>query len=212
VIKGYVDLLDRWGKEKEDVRDEAIEAIKKETVNMKQLMENLLLLARGDDSELKKEEELFNFNELIKEIIKEFELMEKNIKLKFIEEAEIKFFGDQNLFKQLLRIFLDNAIKFTSQKGEIEIRIDKIDTNDFYFSIADDGPGISTEDLPFVFDRFYQADKSRTRKDNEGSGLGLAIAQQIVESYNGDIDVESEIGKGTKFIVHLPAAKNNKRR
>jgi signal transduction histidine kinase len=211
VIKGYVDLLDRWGKEKEDVRDEAIEAIKKETVNMKQLMENLLLLARGDDSELKKEEELFNFNELIKEIIKEFELMEKNIKLKFAEEAEIKFFGNQNLFKQLLRIFLDNAIKFTSQKGEIEIRIDKIDSDNFYFSIADDGPGISTEDLPFVFDRFYQADKSRTRKDNEGSGLGLAIAQQIVESYNGDIDVESEVGKGTKFFVHLPAAKNNKR-
>ncbi|MFW5736520.1 MAG: sensor histidine kinase, partial [Halanaerobium sp.] len=208
VIKGYIDLLDRWGKEKEDVRDEAIEAIKKETVNMKQLMENLLLLARGDDSELKKEEEFLNFNNLISEIIKEFELMEAEIELEFIEESEVEFYGDQNLFKQLLRIFLDNAVKFTSQKGKIEIKIDKIDSERFYFSVADDGPGISDEDLPFVFDRFYQADKSRTRKNNKGSGLGLAIAKQIVDSYNGDIDVESENGKGTKFIVVLPLTKN----
>jgi len=204
VIKGYVDMLDRWGKEKEDVRDEAIAAIKKETVNMKQLMENLLLLARGDDSELKKEEEIFNFNNLIKEIIKEFRLMEKEIKLEFTEKAEIDFYGDQNLFKQLLRIFLDNAIKFTSKKGKIRIKIDKFNSNNFYFSIADDGPGISSEDLPFVFDRFFQADKSRTRKKNGGSGLGLAIAKQIVDSYSGDIDVESEAGVGTKFIVVLP--------
>ena len=210
VIKGYVDLLDRWGKEKEDVRDEAIEAIKKETANMKQLMENLLLLARGDDSELKKEEEFFNFNNLIKEIKNEFEIMEKDIKLNFKEDAEIDFYGDQNLFKQLLRIFLDNAIKFTSKQGEIELIIDKIDSENFYFSISDDGPGIAEEDLPFVFDRFYQADKSRTRKGNKGSGLGLAIAKQIVDSYNGDIDVESKEGEGTKFIIVLPLVKKAK--
>ncbi|MEC9491081.1 MAG: ATP-binding protein [Halanaerobiales bacterium] len=204
VIKGYVDLLDRWGKEKKDVRDEAIEAIKKETVNMKQLMENLLLLARGDDSELKREEEMFNFNNLIEEIINEFEIMEKEVNLEFVEKDEIDFYGDQNLFKQLLRIFLDNAIKFTSRKGRIEIKIEKIDSDNFYFSITDNGPGISSEDLPFVFDRFYQADKSRTRKSNKGSGLGLAIAKQIVDNYQGDIDVESEAGVGTKFIVVLP--------
>jgi signal transduction histidine kinase len=128
--------------------------------------------------------------------------------LKFIEEADIEFFGDQNLFKQLLRIFLDNAVKFTSQKGKIELKIDRVDSKNFYFSIADDGPGISNEDLPYVFDRFYQADKSRTRKDNEGSGLGLAIARQIVDSYDGDIDIESEEAKGTKFIVVLPLTEN----
>ncbi|MFP4020715.1 MAG: sensor histidine kinase [Halanaerobium sp.] len=210
VIKGYVDLLDRWGKEKEDVRDEAVEAIKKETANMKQLMENLLLLARGDDSKLKKEEELFNFNNLVKKIIKEFQLMEKEISFELEEEAEIEFYGDRNLFKQLLRIFLDNAVKFTSNNGEIKINIDKVNSNNFYFSIADDGPGISEKDLPFVFDRFYQADKSRTRKDNNrGSGLGLAIARQIVDSYNGYIDVESEEGSGTKFIIVLPLIQKN---
>ena len=209
VIKGYVDLLDRWGKEKEDVRDEAIEAIKKETDNMKQLMENLLLLARGDDSELKKEEEKFNFNELVKEIIKEFELMEKNIQLELEEEVEVEFYGDQNLFKQLFRIFLDNAVKFTSKKGEIKIRIDNVDSQNFYFSIEDNGPGIAEEDIPFVFDRFYQADKSRSRNNNKGSGLGLAIARQIVESYQGDIDVESRDGEGTKFIIVLPLNKEN---
>lgn len=204
VIKGYVDLLDRWGKEKEDVRDEAIEAIKKETANMKQLMENLLLLARGDDSELKKDEGMFDFNKLVKNIIKEFKLMEHDINLEFEEKAQIDFYGDQNLFKQLLRIFLDNAVKFTSKKGKIKIKIAKKNDNSFYFSVADNGPGIEKEDLPFVFDRFYQADKSRSRKDNKGSGLGLAIARQIVESYNGYINVESKEDEGTKFIIVFP--------
>lgn len=204
VIKGYVDLLDRWGKEKEDVRDEAIDAIKKETDNMKQLMENLLLLARGDDSELKKEEKLFDFNNLVEEIIKEFKVMKFEINLIFEEDAKIEFYGDPNLFKQLLRIFLDNAVKFTSEKGEIKIKIGKLDKENFYFSIADDGPGISQSDLPFIFDRFYQADKSRTRKSNKGSGLGLAIAKQIIDSYNGRIEIESEENEGTKFIIKLP--------
>jgi signal transduction histidine kinase len=208
VIKGYVDLLDRWGKEKEDVRDEAIDAIKKETENMKQLMENLLLLARGDDSELKKEEELFNFNDLIKKIVKEFKLMEADINLRFEENTKIKFYGDKNLFRQLFRIFLDNAVKFTSQKGEIKIKLDKMNSENFYFSIEDDGPGISKEDLPFIFDRFYQADKSRTRKNKKGSGLGLAIAKQIIESYDGKINIESEEAEGTKFIIALPLKEN----
>lgn len=209
VIKGYVGLLDRWGKEKEEVRDEAIQAIKKETTNMKQLMENLLILAKGDNSELQKEEESFNFNELIKKIFKEFNLFEKEIDLEFVEKAEINYYGDSALFKQLFRIFLDNAVKFTAHQGKIKVEIDKIDANHFYFSVADDGPGIKKDDLPYIFDRFYQADKSRTRKDNSGSGLGLAIACQIVSGYNGEIEIESSKGKGSKFIVKLPLNKKN---
>lgn len=204
VIKGYVDLLDRWGKEKEDVRDEAIDAIKKETDNMKKLMENLLLLARGDDSKLKKEENLFDFNNLVEEIIKEFKVMESDITLIFEDDAEIEFYGDPNLFKQLFRIFLDNAVKFTAKNGKIKIKLGRLDKENFFFSIADDGPGISQSDLPFIFDRFYQADKSRSRKSNKGSGLGLAIAKQIIDSYNGTIEIESSEKEGTKFIVKLP--------
>jgi signal transduction histidine kinase len=204
VIKGYVDLLDRWGKEKEDVRDEAIDAIKKETDNMKKLMENLLLLARGDDSKLKKEENLFDFNNLVEEIIKEFKVMESDITLIFEDDAEIEFYGDPNLFKQLFRIFLDNAVKFTAKNGKIKIKLGRLDKENFFFSIADNGPGISQSDLPFIFDRFYQADKSRSRKSNKGSGLGLAIAKQIIDSYNGTIEIESRKKEGTKFIVKLP--------
>lgn len=203
VIKGYVDLLDRWGKEKPEVRDEAIEAIKKETENMKQLMENLLLLARGDDSELIKNEELFKFNSLIKEIIKEFKLLKDDVKIEFEEKAEIDFWGDKNLFKQLIRIFIDNSIKFTSNNEAIKLMIDKKETEKCLIIIEDKGQGIAEADLPHVFDRFYQADKSRTRK-KEGSGLGLAIAKEIVESYNGKIDVESSEGEGTKFTIVLP--------
>lgn len=202
VIKGYVDLLDRWGKEKPEVRDEAIQAIKNETDNMKQLIENLLLLARGDDSELIKEEEQFNINNLISSIIKEFQLMEKNVDFEYIENKNINFYGDPNLFKQLFRIFIENAVKFTSGEGEIKIEINE-KKKELYFSIEDNGPGIEKENLPYVFDRFYQADKSRSRKQ-EGSGLGLAIAKQIVDSYDGKIKVDSSLGKGTKFIIRMP--------
>ncbi len=202
VIKGYVDLLDRWGKEKPEVRDEAIQAIKNETENMKQLIENLLLLARGDDSELIKEEEQFNINNLISSIIKEFQLMEKDVDFEYIENENINFYGDPNLFKQLFRIFIENAVKFTSGEGEIKIEINEI-KKELYFSIEDNGPGIEKENLPYVFDRFYQADKSRSRKQ-EGSGLGLAIAKQIVDSYDGEIKVDSSLGKGTKFIIRMP--------
>jgi signal transduction histidine kinase len=204
VIKGYVDLLDRWGKEKEDVRDEAIDAIKKETDNMKQLMENLLLLARGDDSELKKEEKLFDFNNLVEEVIKEFKVIDSDISLIFEDNAKIEFYGDPSLFKQLFRIFLDNAVKFTAKNGKIKIKLGRLDKENFFFSIADNGPGISQSDLPFIFDRFYQGDKSRSRKSNKGSGLGLAIAKQIIDSYNGTIEIESRKKEGTKFIVKLP--------
>jgi heavy metal sensor kinase len=202
VIKGYVDLLDRWGKEKPEVRDEAIQAIKNETDNMKQLIENLLLLARGDDSELIKEEEQFNINNLISSIIKEFQLMEKDVDFEYIENENINFYGDPNLFKQLFRIFIENAVKFTFGEGEIKIEINE-KKKELYFSIEDNGPGIEKENLPYVFDRFYQADKSRSRKQ-EGSGLGLAIAKQIVDSYDGEIKVDSSLGKGTKFIIRMP--------
>jgi heavy metal sensor kinase len=202
VIKGYVDLLDRWGKEKPEVRDEAIQAIKNETENMKHLIENLLLLARGDDSELIKEEEEFDVNNLISSIIKEFQLMEEDVDFKYLEKGKIKFFGDSNLFKQLFRIFIENAVKFTSREGKITIIIDDKD-EDLFFSIEDNGPGIEKENLPYVFDRFYQADKSRSRK-KEGSGLGLAIAKQIVDSYDGEIKVKSSPGEGSKFIIRMP--------
>ncbi|MFW6282248.1 MAG: sensor histidine kinase [bacterium] len=202
VIKGYVDLLDRWGKEKPEVRDEAIQAIKNETENMKHLIENLLLLARGDDSELVKEEEEFDVNNLISNIIKEFQLLEEEVDFEYIDNAQIKFFGDSNLFKQLFRIFIENAVKFTSREGKIKIIIDDKD-GDLFFSIEDNGPGIEKENLPYVFDRFYQADKSRSRK-KEGSGLGLAIAKQIVDSYNGEIEVKTSPGEGSKFIIGIP--------
>ncbi len=99
---------------------------------------------------------------------------------------------------------MDNAVKFTAKNGKIKIKLGRLDKENFFFSIADDGPGISQSDLPFIFDRFYQADKSRSRKSNKGSGLGLAIDKQIIDNYNGTIEIESSEKEGTKFIVKLP--------
>ena len=188
------------------MRDEAITAIKNEVEGMNHLLENLLFLARGDDSRLNREEELFSFSELLSEIAKEIWLVNDEIKIDFDIENEVEFYGDRKLFKQLIRIFVDNSINFTDNKGQINILLkrEKIEnTNMIKIIVEDNGRGIPEQDLPHIFERFYQADKSRSRKKS-GSGLGLAIAKQIVDSYDGKIKAESEISEGTKIEVLLP--------
>ncbi|SRR6056297_1825734 len=206
VIRGYINLLDRWGKEKKEVRDEAITAIKNEVEGMNHLLENLLFLARGDDSRINREEEEFSFSELLSEIVKEIRLVNEEIKINLNIEDELDFFGDRKLFKQLIRIFVDNSTNFTDKDGKINILLKKKNIenkNMVNILVEDNGRGIAEEDLPHIFERFYQADKSRSRKKS-GSGLGLAIAKQIVDSYDGKIKAESEVSEGTKIEVLLP--------
>ncbi|MGM0602924.1 MAG: sensor histidine kinase [Bacillota bacterium] len=206
VIKGYINLLDRWGKEKKEVRDEAITAIKNEVEGMNHLLENLLFLARGDDSLLNREENIFSFSDLLSEIVKEICMVNEQIDIELDIKDEVEFFGDRKLFKQLIRIFVDNSINFTDEDGWINILLKKEKNKNedmVRIVVEDNGHGIPEEDLPHIFERFYQADKSRSRK-KKGSGLGLAIAKQIIDSYDGQIEAESKISEGTKINVLLP--------
>jgi len=197
VIKGYIDMLDRWGKDDKEVLEEGIKAIKKETLEMENLVEKLLFLAKSDDRSIKLEREYFDLKEIAKEVVREIELIykEKNISLK---GENVGVNADKKLIKELLRILLDNAAKYTSKNGNVEIEIKNGDKA--YIKVKDDGIGIPEEDLPHIFERFYRVDKSRSRKLG-GTGLGLAIVKHIVESMKGEISVESEVGKGTKFTI-----------
>jgi signal transduction histidine kinase len=111
--------------------------------------------------------------------------------------------GDRALIKQSLRIFIDNGVKYTPAGGSITLN-SILSGNQALITIEDTGKGISAEDLPYIFHRFYKADKSRTR-ENGGAGLGLSIARWIIEQHQGDIKVESILNKGTKITITLPA-------
>ncbi|MFW6035893.1 MAG: sensor histidine kinase [Halothermotrichaceae bacterium] len=200
IIQGYAKMLQRWGKEDEDVRDEAIAAIGQETENMKSLVENLLFLARGDSDKIELQQSCFKADELVEDILRETEIITEDINIQRQASDRCWLNADKELIKQMLRIFIDNGIKYTPTGGSISVGVK--DTGDMVkFIVKDTGIGISEEDLPHIFDRFYIADKARSRK---GTGLGLAIARWIIEQHQGKVDVNSNIGEGTTINVYIP--------
>jgi signal transduction histidine kinase len=112
--------------------------------------------------------------------------------------------ADEDLLSQVWINLLHNSIKFTPENGNITIELCQ-QNGKIEFRIKDSGIGISAEDQTHIFERFYKADKSRTRSNNGGSGLGLSIAQKIVDMHQGEIRVESELQNGTTFMVTLPS-------
>ncbi|MGA2911015.1 MAG: HAMP domain-containing sensor histidine kinase [Candidatus Levyibacteriota bacterium] len=128
----------------------------------------------------------------------------KRISIK-VDAPKTFVMGDEKSLTQLLVILLDNAIKYTDGKSPINLTVKK-DTSEINIIVKDGGVGIKKEDLPHIFDRFYRADRSRSKQRIGGYGLGLSIAKRIVTLHNGSIGVESEIGKGSIFTVTLPKA------
>lgn len=201
VIQGYANLLDRWGKKEETVRDEAIEAIKKEAENMKLLVESLLFLARGDDEKIIVNKSEFYFNELIEEVIQETLMITDKLKIYDVGLEQLSIVADRELLKQMLRVFVDNSIKYTPPGGELRIGLGR-DGNFAVLTVEDTGIGIPEEHLPHIFERFYRVDKARS--DKKGAGLGLAIARWIIEKHQGKVEVISSPGNGTRVVVRLP--------
>ncbi|OGN90563.1 MAG: hypothetical protein A2Y88_09520 [Chloroflexi bacterium RBG_13_48_10] len=117
--------------------------------------------------------------------------------------------GDRDRLKQVIVNLVGNAINYTPKGGEIVVGLGKV-TDRAQLTVTDNGPGITPEDLPHVFERFYRGEKSRTRqKDGKGFGLGLSIAYWIVRNHGGRIEVNSTLGQGTTFCVWLPLAKGD---
>jgi len=202
VIQGYAGLLDRWGKNDKQVLEESIAAIKSESENMKDLVEKLLFLARSDKNTQKVEKEDFYLNELIDEIIRETKMIDNDHEIRCDKNEIIMINADPKLVKEALRIFIDNSIKYTPKGGSIKVE-STLRQKEALISIEDTGVGISKEDLPYIFNRFYRADKARTRGKG-GTGLGLSIAKWIIQKHNGRIDVQSQVNVGTKITIILP--------
>ncbi|OCZ49835.1 ATP-binding protein [Dehalobacter sp. TeCB1] len=201
VIQGYISLIDRWGKEDKAVLQEAINAIKNETANMGDLIEELLFLAGGDIGRLQLHKEKINLNDLAAEIIQESRLIapEHYLDCKINEQIELD--ADRRMIKQMLRALVDNSIKFTPKGGEISISAAYI-SGRIEIAVADTGIGIPKGEINNIFNRFYRVDKARTRELG-GSGLGLSIAKWIVDAHNGRITAESTVEKGTTITIQL---------
>ncbi len=201
VIQGYANLLQRWGKEDKAVLEESIAAIKSESDNMKELVEKLLFVASADKKGQPLHRAAFALNELIEEVLKETRMIDAEHNI-IGETNEIMVInGDRTLIKQALRVFIDNSIKYTPAGGTIKVN-SRLKDKKAMITIEDTGIGISAEELPHIFSRFYKSDKARTR-ENGGAGLGLSIAKLIIEKHQGNIQVESKSGQGTKISISI---------
>ena len=204
VIRGYTDMLRRWGKDDPEVLEEGIAAISQETEGMKDLVESLLFLARHDKKTLMMEISPFDPAELIAEVQKEEAMVHQEYSFNIVSLESMQIKADRNMMKQVLRILCDNAVKYSQSGTNISLSCRKEADGTCCLSVRDEGQGISQEDLPRIFDRFYRSDKAR-KSETGGHGLGLSIARIIVIAHNGKIRVRSKPGCGTVFSVMLPA-------
>ena len=204
VIQGYANLLNRWGKDDPATRQEAIDAIRQEADSMKELVEQLLFLARGDNDSMHIEMETFDLTEVAAEVLKETGMIDQTHTFSARWEGAVPVCADVGLTKQALRILVDNSIKYTPAGGHITLSAALRDGM-ARLSVQDEGQGIDAGSLPHVFDRFYRTDQSRARQTG-GTGLGLAIAKWIVDRHGGWFEVRSWPGVGTRMTIVLPVA------
>ncbi|MBD5533380.1 MAG: sensor histidine kinase [Lachnospiraceae bacterium] len=203
VIQGYVNLLDRWGKEDEAVLEEAIGALKNEAEHMQHLVEQLLFLARGDSNRQKLEKKKMLLNSVLREVYEESLMIDEQHHYRFEEMGEATICGDSDMIKQSARILVDNAAKYTKEGEEITLRAGIGKDGAPFYSIQDNGIGMSQPDMEHAFDRFYRADAVRGNKTG-GTGLGLSIAKWIVDQHGGYYEVVSRQELGTRFTVIFP--------
>lgn len=180
-----------------------ISVIAKECRRLSKLVSNLLILARSDSNQIELKKQSFRLDELIREIADTYSeiasYQQKEITINV--ESPILFTADKERIHQLLVILLDNAIKYTKEGGRISISCRQTSSS-ITLEVQDNGIGIAKEEIPKIFDRFYQSDKARTKSD--GAGLGLSIAKWIIEKHNGKVKVDSQLGEGTRFEMTFP--------
>ena len=206
VIKGYSQMLSRWGQKDPETLREGLEAISSEAEDMQELIEKLLFLARADQKRQIIHKEPLDMQALVKDVFKKLQLTDTQHEYQLAVNAGAAVLADKVTMKQMLRIFLENAMKYTPAGGRISVSSRVVQDRLLELTIADTGIGIAPEDQEKIFRRFYRADSSRTRDAGTpgGTGLGLSIAKWIAEEHGIKISVESELGAGTKFILSIP--------
>ncbi len=202
VIQGYINMLNRWGSSNEEVLQESIEAIQNEARSMQDLVEKLLFLSRHDKKTLKLTKKRFNMRPLVEDMVKETKLVAGNRIINHPIMEDVIVYGDKQALKQAIRIFIDNAVKYSRDGDEITILCQKIN-DDCVITVSDTGIGMTKKDIDHIFNRFYRSDHVRNQNIS-GHGLGLSLAKLIILAHTGKIKVRSQFKKGSSFIITIP--------
>ncbi|MGT2742881.1 HAMP domain-containing sensor histidine kinase [Streptococcus plurextorum] len=208
VIQGHLGLLQRWGKNDPEILDESLKASYDEAHRMSVMINDMLDMVRVKGSFEEHLKDTANVVKSAQTVISNFKVLRPDFTFKEDYEQEgliAQFYA--NHLEQAMTIILDNAVKYSQEHKEIHLSVTQ-GQEAIILKIQDSGEGIGEEDLKHIFERFYRTDKSRNRVSTKaGLGIGLSILKQIVDAYSCRMTVESEVGKGTTFILYLPIAK-----
>ncbi len=204
IMRGELELALRSKKYSSEESRKVLSSALEETLRMSSIIENLLALAKADVARPHTDFNDVWLRPIIQELFEDSEMLAENkhihVKLGILDDALI--IGDAVRLRQLFLNLIDNAIKYTPEQGLVEISLIR-ENGDAKVRVKDTGMGISPDELPKIFDRFYRVDKARSRELG-GSGLGLSISKWIADIHGGIITAESEINKGSVFTVTLP--------
>jgi len=183
---------------------DVVDIMSRASQRMKELSQKLVLLARLENPELGAPKERIKFDEAIEPVLVEFRGLTANKSIEFTCPAVPQAFvwADPEAMRTLVSNLLENALRYTESGGKINFSVEPKDRQ-LFIKVSDSGIGIPKEHLPFIFERFYRVDKSRSRGGG-GSGLGLSIVKEIVDTHNGSLNADSVEGAGSTFTVILP--------
>ena len=206
-ISGFAETLQGAAGDKPEVRNRFLEIISLEAARLARLIDDTLIISDIESGRDKMPEDGdIDVKQAIDEVLGSLlPLAEsKNIQLIFDAQYEMHIGGDEGRFKQLMLNLVENAVKYSGDGKTVQVKSVKEDDGRVCVSVRDEGIGISEEDIPRVFERFYRVDKSRSREEG-GTGLGLAIVKHIASLFDAELDVESELGVGSTFTIRFPA-------
>ncbi len=205
VITGYVETLVMKKDLKKKERRRYLKVVHDSTENLSQLIDQLFEYSKLEAREISPEKEPFHITDLIQDIILKFKVMaeEKEIQLQMDAPKDLPMvFADVGLVERAISNIVDNSLKYTQNKGTVNIHLEPTD-DAVRINISDDGPGIPEQEQSYIFERYRRFDRSKDKR--KGAGLGLAIVKKILEIHNQSIKVLSESGQGASFIFNLPA-------
>ena len=202
-IKGHLGLIKRWGKNDKQMLEESLDICLEEIDRLTNMTNSLLMLSREDNKIVNLDEiEFIEPKELIEDLTWQYNILNSKVKFETYIDENFKIKMKKDDLKQLLIIFIDNAIKYNDKEIPIINMSFKKLSDKSIIKICDNGVGISKEDLPKILDRFYKVDKART-SESKSFGIGLSIAKGMIKNYNGQINIESKIGEGTSIEIIL---------
>ncbi|MEZ5083536.1 MAG: ATP-binding protein [Bacteroidales bacterium] len=211
-IQGYLETLIEGGIDDENINMKFLEKARKNVKRMTEIVDDLQMISNLEDGSFSINEEKFDIYRLASDVIDSAEIRakKKGVKLEFKEGCEKSFIvvGDRELIQQVLNNLITNSIKYGKEKGRTQVGLYEMGDN-ILIEVSDNGIGIDKKHLDRIFERFYRADKNRSREQG-GSGLGLSIVKHIVEAHGQSVNVRSKAGLGTTFGFTLKKAKQLK--